>query len=76
MKKAIFAVAALLCLGLASCSKDCTCTTVIAGEVVGTVTVKESTLQAAGTTCEKYNEILLLTASISGDPKEYSVTCK
>ncbi len=74
MKKAMIAVAAVLCLGLASCSSSCKCTETVAGEVVATVSVSEKTLSAVGMTCEQYNEILQLEMGEEG--KEYSIKCK
>ena len=76
MKKALFFVAAAICLSLASCSGDCKCKTIIAGEVVMTNTITEATLQKAGVTCEQYNEILQLNAGLGGESKEYSYQCK
>lgn len=76
MKKALFFVAAALCLGLASCSGDCKCKTIIAGEVTSTVTITEATLQKAGVTCEQYNEIFQLSAGLGKEAKEYSIQCK
>ena len=76
MKKAIFAFAAVICLGLASCSSDCKCTTTVAGEVISTVTISEKTLQAANVTCAQYNEVLQMTAGMGTNASEYSIQCK
>ena len=76
MKKVMIAVAAVLCLVLASCSGNCKCKTIIAGEVVSTATITESTLQKAGVTCEQYNEILQLSMGLGEEAKEYSIQCK
>lgn len=76
MKKVIFAVVAVLALGLASCSGNCKCKTIIAGEVVATNIISEDKLQKAGVTCEQYNEILQLEFGLGGESKEYSYQCK
>ncbi len=73
MKKVIYAVVAVLALGLASCSGSCKCTETING-VSTTVTISESTLQKANVTCEQYDQVLKTLSSFSeGD---YSASCK
>ena len=76
MKKALFFAAAAICLSLASCSGDCKCKTIVAGEVISTATITEATLQKAGVTCEQYNEILQLNLGVGQEAKEYSFQCK
>lgn len=76
MKKVIFAVVAVLALGLASCSKTCKCTETING-VSNTVPISEQTLQKQGKTCEQYNEVLELASRISqAAGANYSASCK
>lgn len=73
MKKVIFAVVAVLALGLASCSKTCTCTVTTNG-VTSKVTVDEKTLQKANTTCAEYDQVLKLSSALSGG--DFSASCK
>lgn len=56
MKKVMIALAAVMCLGLVSCNKTCTCTTSYMG-VSSSITVSEQMLQKFGVTCSDYAKI-------------------
>lgn len=75
MKKVMIAVAAVLCLGLTSCGKKCTCTVTSMG-ITQTVMYTEKELQEKGVTnCEQMAQYVKIADDIF-DEDVFKASCK